>query len=124
MLHTEDVQRNAEPTQSESSHAVLVQLLHQHALSFVLTTPQLAEILGKSEAALRLAEARHRARFGAELLPRPLMQNAKGRIWSIDQIARWLARDNETKTTPLVGAEKPTQRRGRPRKMAATSATA
>jgi hypothetical protein len=119
MHHTEDVQRNAEQgPRTEASHAVLVQLLHQYARSFVLTTPQVAGILGKSEVALRLAEARYRSRFGAELLPRPLLQNAAGRAWSIDQIARWLARDNETKTTPLAGAEKPAQRRGRPRKMA------
>jgi hypothetical protein len=119
MPHTSDVvQRNAEPTQIqiESSHAVLVHLLHQHARSFVLTTPQVAAILGKSEAGLRLAESRHRSKYGCDLLPVPLLQNAKGRAWSIDQIARWLARGDETKTTPLDGAEKPTTRRGRPRK--------
>jgi len=125
MPHTSDVvQRNAEPTQIqiESSHAVLVQLLHQHARSFVLTTPQLAAILGKSEVALRLSEARHRSKFGAELLPRPLLQNAEGRAWSIAQIAKWLAHeahDHDSQTKILPSEEKPAQRRGRPRKTAA-----
>lgn len=118
MLHIEnDVQRNAEQEpRTEASHAMLVQLLHQHARSFVLTTPQLAEILGKSESALRLAESRHRSKFGTDLLPQPLLQNAEGRVWSIVQIASWLAQGGQTKATPSASVDKPTTRVGRPRK--------
>lgn len=121
MVHTEEVvQRNAEQIKSESSQAVLVQLLHQDAQSFVITTRQLARLLGKSEAALRLAETRHRAKFGAEFLPKPLLQNAEGRVWSIVQIAQWLAQEDQAEaTTPLPGLETVPKKLGRPRKAAA-----
>ena len=120
MVHTEEVQRNAEQIKSESSQAVLVQLLHQYAQSFVITTRQLAQLLGKSEAALRLAEARHRKKFGAEFLPKPLIQNADGRAWSIVQIAQWLAQeDQEAKVAPMPGLEAAPKKLGRPRKAAA-----
>lgn len=106
----------------EASLSMLMQLLHQHAGSFVLTTPQLAALLGKSEAALRLAESRHRSKSGCDLLPQPLFQNGDGRVWSIAQVARWLVQggvDRAVVANPPVGAEKekPAKRVGRPRKV-------
>ncbi len=112
-------QCNAEQ-KAESSLAVLVQMLHQHVRSFVLTTPQFAELLGKSESALRLAESRHRSKFGNGLLPPPLYQNAEGRVWSIHQVALWLAQGGQNKPMPMpaVSGDQPASRRpGRPRKL-------
>lgn len=118
----DSAQCNAEQ-KAESSLAVLVQMLHQHVRSFVLTTPQFAELLGKSEPALRLAESRHRCKFGNDMLPPPLYQNAEGRAWSIYQVARWLAQhDGQNKAAPSArSCDQPARRPGRPRKSSLTS---
>lgn len=117
MLHPiQQAQCNVEPPPPiEASQAVLVQLLHQHAGgAFVLTTSQVAALLGKSEAAFRLAESRHRGRHGRDMLPKPIFQNGEGRCWSISQIATWLAQGgNDAPALPAAG---PRKRPGRPRK--------
>lgn len=121
MSYTDQVQCNAE--QTEVSRAVLLQLLHQHASgAFVLSTAQVAALIGKSEAAFRLFESRHRAKYGHDLMPKPILQNAEGRVWSIAQIARWLAQDaqdglnRQAETSLRASIDKPAKRRGRPRK--------
>jgi len=120
-----EAQRKVEQQpQPEASLSMLMQLLHQHADSFVLTTPQLAALLGKSEAALRLAESRHRSKNGCDLLPLPLFQNAEGRVWSIAQIAQWLVQggvDRAVEANPPARAEKSAKRPGRPRKLLAAN---
>lgn len=121
MSYTDQVQCNAEqPPQAEASRAMLLQLLHQHAGgAFVLSTTQVAALIGKSEAAFRLFESRHRAKYGHDLMPKPLLQNAEGRVWSIAQIARWLAQDalnRQAETILPASIDKPAKRRGRPRK--------
>jgi hypothetical protein len=44
------------------------------------------------------------------------MKNGGGRIWSIAQVASWLAQGGQTKATPSASVDKPTKRVGRPRK--------
>jgi hypothetical protein len=122
MLHqTNQAQCNVEqPSIEEASRAALVQLLHQHAGgAFVLSTSQVAALLGKSEAAFRLAESRYRGRHGRDMLPKPLFQNNLGRCWSIAQIAAWLTQGPELAPTSLV-ADQPRKRPGRPRKAVST----
>lgn len=121
-IHLE-AQRNVEPQpHPEAPISVLVHLLHQHAGSFVLTTSQVAALVGKSEAGLRLAESRHRSKHGCDLLPSPLLQNAEGRVWSIAQIAQWLVLggvDLAVEANPPTRTEKPAKLLGRPRKLLA-----
>ena len=124
MLHPiQQAQRNVEQPQIEASQAVLVQLLHQHACgAFVLSTSQVAALLGKSEAAFRLAESRYRGRHGRDMLPAPLLQNGEGRCWSIAQIAAWLTQGgNDAQALP---AAEPRKRPGRPRKSTSTTGAA
>lgn len=120
MLHTNDneVQRNVEQPHTEASQAVLLQLLHQHAGgAFFLNTSQVAALIGKSEAGFRLFESRYRSKCGHDFMPRPLLQNAEGRVWSIAQISRWLAHDGlNSQTETSLTSSKPVKRTGRPRK--------
>lgn len=112
------VRRNVGQPHAEAHLSVLMHLLHQDVGGVVLTTLQLAKILGKTETGLRLAESRYRSRTGRELLPQPLLKNGAGRVWSIGQIAEWLLGGNldvAAEGAPILPS-KARAKPGRPRK--------
>jgi hypothetical protein len=107
-------------TASQASVQVLVELIHDQVGKLILSTAEVAHLLGKTEQALRLAEARHRSRFGCELLPAPLMKNGSGRIWTVLHIAAWMASCGALASPlfPAVPPEPPRRGPGRPRRAA------
>ena len=115
--HQQLAGRNAQPL-AEASIRILTEMLHGQVGKLVLNTIDFAALLGKSEHALRLAESRHRARHGRDLLPQPLLKNVSGRIWSIEQVARWMVQGGASAASEEALAphiESP-RRPGRPRK--------
>lgn len=116
-------QSNSGQPASQASVQVLVDLIYDQVRKLVLNTAEVADLLGKSAQGLRLAEARHRSRFGRELLPPPLLKNGEGRIWTVPQIADWMASSGDKSShlqSPPFPADPPAppRRPGRPRKVA------
>ena len=110
------VGRNAQQLETSSSIQILTGLIHGQVGKLVLNTRDLASLLGKSEQALRLAEARHRSQHGRELLPPPLMKNGEGRIWTVVQIAEWMANAVVKVAAPCEASAVLARGPGRPRK--------
>lgn len=113
------------PEATSASMQILAEMIRSEVNKLVLTTADLARLLQKTEAALRLAEARHRSRHGVELLPRPLLKNGGGRIWSVLQIAEWMVSGGCQPLQSAAGSTVPINCRrgpGRPRKSSYGSA--
>lgn len=87
-------------------------LLFSRFGKLVLGRSQIAGLLGITENALRLQELKARSR-GQRLLPEPLARTADGHVWSLPQIARWLAGDGGA--AEAVEAPQMTRGRGRGR---------
>lgn len=114
--------------EAQASVQILAEMIRAEVGKLVLTTSDLARLLQKTEGALRLAESRFRSRQGgAELLPPPLLKNGEGRIWSVLQVAAWMAGCGGAHGPADAMHEPPSapvRRRGRPRKTSSSSSSA